>query len=68
MKYFSDYKRVVATKEKSAGNESVGTMWTETKTFGKDEPIEAIIEWAKDADGKVILSIDESTVTEKRPF
>lgn len=59
MKIFEDYERVVATKEKSNGNESVGDMWTETKTFSKDTAISEIIDWAKNCGGKLIITIDE---------
>ena len=30
----------------SAGNESVGDMWKETKIFDMTEPIENILKWA----------------------
>ena len=59
MRYFEDYMTVVATKERSAGNESIGDMWTETKVFDKGKPIEEIIAWARDCSGKLILTIDE---------
>lgn len=38
--------RVVAIKDMSAGNESVGEMWKETKIFNSDEPIDNILKWA----------------------
>jgi len=38
--------KVVAIKEMSAGNDSVGEMWKETKIFESEEPIENILEWA----------------------
>jgi len=31
MKYYPDFKKVIAIKERSAGNESVGDMWMEKK-------------------------------------
>jgi nitrous oxidase accessory protein NosD len=58
------YQRIIATKEKSAGNESVGSMWSETKSFDRETPISSIIEWAENADGKLIITIDEDTVEE----
>ena len=60
MKIFENYTRVVAIKEKSSGNESVGNMWVETKTFPKDTPISEIIKWANDCYGKLTITIDES--------
>lgn len=40
-------KQIVAIKEMSAGNETVGEMWKETKIFNADEPIDNIIKWAQ---------------------
>jgi len=37
---------VVVIKEMSAGNESVGEMWKETRIFDKGEPILNILKWA----------------------
>lgn len=60
MKYIKIYKRIIATKEMAAGNESVGSMWNETKTFSPETPIKDIVEWAYDCHGKLIITIDES--------
>lgn len=69
MKYFKNYQKVIANSERSAGNESVGEMWVETKSFDKDTPISEIIEWGANTGGKLHLTIDESTVTDKTlPF
>jgi hypothetical protein len=38
--------QVVAIKDMSSGNDSVGEMWQETKIFDSKEPIEKILEWA----------------------
>ncbi len=38
-------REIIATIYRSIGNESVGEMWTETKIFKADEPIENICEW-----------------------
>ena len=58
---YHDYNFVVAIGEKSGGNESVGDMWLETKTFHKETPIREIIQWAKDMhiSGKLIITIGE---------
>jgi hypothetical protein len=61
MKHYDNYKRVVATKERSAGNDSVGDMWIETKVFNKDDNLEDVISWASDCSGRLILTIDESS-------
>jgi len=41
-------KRVVVIRDMSAGNESVGDMWQETKIFNSNQPISDILEWAMD--------------------
>ena len=60
MKYFNQYKNIIASKERTAGNESVGSMWNETKTFPSCTPISEIVDWAKNCDGKLIITIDET--------
>ena len=37
---------VIAIRDCSAGNDSVGEMWKETKIFDSSEPIQKILEWA----------------------
>ena len=61
MKHFKDYKRVIAITEHSAGNAETGNSWIETKSFAKSTPISKIVEWAKYAGGKLIITIDEGT-------
>lgn len=56
-----NYKRIVAIKEKSAGNDTVGDSWLETKSFHINTPVSDIMSWAWDASGKLILTIDESS-------
>jgi CheY-specific phosphatase CheX len=68
METFKEYKKVVALKEMAAGNESVGNMWIESKTFDKDTPIDEVIEWASDCKGRLIITIDEATATKNLPF
>jgi len=43
---------IVAIKERSSGNESVGSMWLETKIFTKDTPVGEIIAWGEKEGGK----------------
>ncbi len=45
--------KVVAILYCSAGNESVGDMWRETKIFEPTEPIENIFKWAYKDKGKM---------------
>lgn len=60
MKHFDQYTNIIAIKENSAGNDSVGDMWVETKSFNKETPISHILEWAKNCSGKLIITIDET--------
>jgi hypothetical protein len=66
--YLKDYKRVIAIKERSAGNESVGSMWLETKSFDKETPISKIVKWADTSDGKLIITIDEDSLINDKDF
>ena len=61
MKFHEGYTRVVAVGECGVGNESVGTVWLETKVFSKDTPISSVIEWAKTqgVGGRLILTVDQ---------
>jgi len=67
MRYEKEYNRIIAIKEKSGGNDSVGDMWIDTKSFDKETPISDIIEWAKNCSGKLIITIDQETVPEFKP-
>lgn len=57
-----DFNYIIAIKEMSAGNASVGDMWLETNRFHKSQSIHEIIEWGKNCSGKLILTIDESDI------
>ena len=63
--YAKDYVSIIAVKERMEGNSTTGTVWFETTTFHKNTPVKEIIEWAKDTDGKLIITIDESTIYKK---
>lgn len=56
-----NYREVVAIKEKAAGNQSVGTVWLQTKTFDKGDTIEEVMKWADDSNGKILLTINEGS-------
>ena len=55
--------QVVAVAEKSAGNESVGSMWLETGVFTKEDTLGEVLAWAKDVhcSGKLILTVPRPT-------
>ena len=65
MKYFNNYERIIANSEISGGNEVIGDMWVETKSFDKNTPVSEIIEWGKYTSGKLHLTIDEGTVKDQ---
>ena len=50
--------KIIAIKEMSAGNESVGEMWQETKIFNSAEPIMNIFKWAG-LNKKITITIPE---------
>jgi len=37
--------KIIAIKDMSAGNESVGEMWQEAKIFDGEEPIKNVMQW-----------------------
>jgi hypothetical protein len=53
--------KVIIIKEKSNGNESVGDMWLETKSFDLNDTLEEVLKWHSPKNGKLIISIDDST-------
>lgn len=42
--------KIVVIKDMSAGNDSVGEMWQETKIFEPTQPISDILKWVHHAD------------------
>lgn len=48
--------RVVAIKDMSAGNESVGEMWQETRIFSGHETVAEVMKWVG-PNKKVVLSV-----------
>lgn len=56
-------REIVATIYRSVGNESVGDMWTETKVFECDKPIEEIMKWVDERTGnntektKIVITV-----------
>jgi len=51
--------KVVAIKEMSAGNDSVGEMWQETKIFNGSDTIINIFKWAG-LNKKITITIPEN--------
>lgn len=55
---------IVAIKERSAGNESVGDMWLETKIFEPTTPASEIVKWGNglSMSGKLILTTAQEDI------
>ncbi len=50
--------KIVAIRECSAGNDSVGEMWKETKIFDPDTPLSEVVSWIGQETGRnIILTI-----------
>ena len=66
--------KIIATIKRSDGNDSVGDMWQETKSFDSSNPIKEVFDWyhksviggRKEAGhfktANIILSIDQRDV------
>lgn len=50
--------KIVAIKDMSAGNETVGEMWQETKIFNSDNTLFEVMRWVG-TNKKVVLSIPD---------
>jgi len=51
--------KIVAIKDMSAGNETVGEAWQETKIFDSNDSILQVMHWVQSTKKKVTLSIPE---------
>ena len=60
---FVGCERAIAIAEMSAGNETIGSAWLETKSFDKNTPISEILLWAHNigVTGKVVITLDLGT-------
>lgn len=60
--------RFVAIQERSTGNESVGSMWLDTKVFPPDTTLEEVWRWANgqavDCCGRLMIRPDAGSVIE----
>ena len=54
---------IVAVKERSAGNDSVGDMWLETKVFADDTPISTVWAWGESLQhcGRLMLTCPQNS-------
>ena len=51
--------KIVAIKDMSDGNESVGEMWKETKIFDGNAPIKDVMAWAGRRRKNVVITLPE---------
>jgi len=56
--------KIVAIKDEVDGNDSVGTMWQETKIFDSDTPIIEVMKWCGNYRRRVVLTIPENSLEE----
>lgn len=59
-------EQYVVIRDMSAGNESVGEMWQETKVFGPDATLSEVMDWAQE-DRSVGHSRKRITLTKAHP-
>lgn len=53
-----EYRNIIAMQECADGNETVGTMWIDAKSFPINTPIEEVIKWAKGRNGRLMIRPD----------
>lgn len=58
---------IVIIKEEANGNESVGTMWLETKIFPRTATIEEVLKWKGARCGKLIITEAQTSEEEVEP-
>ena len=58
--------KIVAIKDMSAGNDTVGEAWQETKIFDSNDSILQVMRWVQSTKKKVTLSIPEDDQAEFR--
>ena len=56
--------KVIIIKEKSNGNDSVGDMWLETKSFDGEDKLSDVLKWHGAKNGKLIITVDASSEDE----
>lgn len=56
--------KIVAIKDEADGNDSVGTMWQESKIFDSDTPLIEVMKWVGSYRRKVVLTIPDNSLDE----
>lgn len=60
---------IIALKECSAGNETVGDMWIEAKSFPEDTPLSEVVKWGDSKGrGRLMITSDQSNQSNNQPF
>ena len=52
--------QIVAMKDMATGNESVGTMWQETKIFDAKDSLLDVMKWAGDRKTRVTITVPDN--------
>ena len=50
---------IVAIKDMSAGNETIGETWKETKIFRDDSTLKEVMDWVGTKEKNVVLTVAE---------
>jgi len=53
--------KIIAIRDMSAGNETVGEMWQETKIFDSDTPLIEVLKWAG-TEKKITISLPDNEI------
>ena len=52
--------KIIAIKDMSAGNESIGEMWKETKIFAEEDTLKSVMDWVGEKKNVVLSIADEA--------
>jgi len=55
---------VIIVKEESAGNDTVGSMWLEAKSFPLSATLAEVLEWKSARHGKLIITQPQTSEKE----
>jgi len=57
--------KIIAVINKSVGNEKVGDMWIETKSFDDKEPLYILYDWIKERSCNVLCTNIKLSVSQE---
>lgn len=56
--------RIVAIKDMSAGNDTVGEVWQETRIFSSETTLSEVMVWAGSPKKRITITVPENDLTE----